>query len=82
MLGASPNNYERFIQGLLTQDEFPTVENLVGTLLLDETIREFKLGKRENEAMMLRGRLSGPSWLLGPPPPRQELPQGPFVQGY
>lgn len=54
MLGALPNSSESFIEGLLTQDQLPSFGNLVGKLLLDETTREFKSGKRENEALMLR----------------------------
>ena len=54
MLGALPNSSESFIERLLTQDQLPSFGILVGKLLLDETRREFKSGKRENEALMLR----------------------------
>jgi hypothetical protein len=77
MLGALLHSYESFIQGLLTQDELPSFENIAGKLLLDKTTRGFRSGKRENEVLnqMPRGRFNGPPQFHHPPgqPPRQDF---------
>lgn len=53
MNGALPDNYEYFVQGLLTQDEFRSFENLARKLMLGETKHEFKSKRHENEALMI-----------------------------
>ena len=71
--------YESFNQGLLTKDELPNFENLIGKLLLDKNSKEFKSGKLEDEAVMLHGRFNGPPQFHHPlgQPSRQDFHEPP-----